>query len=84
MKPGCGSSNNLVEIDQIYVTGLPLYGWYSKGSLHDYLKSNPGTIQVNIYPYPECVPAVSSNFEKYVKSASDGTTKDNLLSLPRE
>lgn len=84
MKPGCGTSNNLTEIDSIYVTGCTNEQFFKKESLHDYLKKNPNSIQVNIYPYPNLIPATSANNEKYVKSASNNTTKDNLLKLPRE
>lgn len=83
MKQGCGQSNNLLEIDEIYLTGCSEDGFYKKAAVHDYLVKNPGNIQVNIYPYPNCIPATSTNGEKYVKSAPDNTTKDNLLNLPR-
>lgn len=84
MKSGCGTSNNLLEIDSIYVTECTNEGYFKKASLYDYVKENPGSIQVNIYPYPNLIPALSSNNEKYVKSASNNTTTDNLLNLPRE
>lgn len=84
MKYGCGTSNNLLEIDSIYLTGAQKEGFYTKTDIHNYLINNPGTIQVNIYPYPNLIPALSVNFEKYVKSAPNNLTGDNLLSLPRE
>ena len=84
MKPGCGQSNSLVEIDEIYLTGCSNDGFYKKAVVHDHLKKSPGTIQVNIYPYPDCIPATSANGEKYVRSAPDNTARDNLLNLPRE
>lgn len=84
MKSGCGTSNNLLEIDSIYVTGCNNEGYFKKSTLHDYVRDNPGSIQVNIYPYPNLISAISSNGEKYVKSSNDYTTKDNLLNLPRE
>lgn len=80
MKPGCGSSNNLLEIDQIYIDGS---GFYPKASIHDYLKKNPNSIQVDIYPYPYLQPRLSQNGEKYVSSKPNNTGKDNLLNLPR-
>lgn len=83
MKSGCGTSNNLLEIDSIYLTGLDKEAFYTKAAIHDYLKENPGSIQVNISPYPNVIHALSINNEKYVKSTPDGTTKDNLLNLPR-
>ena len=84
MKPGCGTSNNLLEIDSIYLTGTSNDGFYKKADVYDYLVKNPGGIQVNIYPYPNLIPMTSSNNEKYVKSTPNSTTGDNLLSLPRE
>lgn len=84
MKPGCGYSNSLVEIDQIYLEGCQKDGYYYKSSLHDFLKENPNSIQVNIYPYPNLQPMISQNNEKYVRSEPDYTGKDNLLKLPRE
>lgn len=84
MKSGCKASNNLEEIDSIYITGCKDEQFYKKESLYDYLKDNPNTIQVDIYPYPNIIPALSSKNEKYVKSTSNNTTMDNLLSLPRE
>ena len=86
MKAGCGTSNNLLEIDSIYLTGTTNDGFYKKENVHDYLVKNPGGIQVDIYPYPNLIPATSGapNYEKYVKSSPNNTIQDNLLSLPRE
>ncbi|WP_371375291.1 DUF3892 domain-containing protein [Sporomusa aerivorans] len=86
MKPGCGTSNNLLEIDSIYLTGTDNDGFYKKAVVHDYLTKNPGGIQVNISPFPNLMPMTSPspNYEKYVKSTPNSTTGDNLLSLPRE
>lgn len=84
MKPGCGSSNNLQEIDKIYLEGCKEDGYYYKSAIYDFLKRNPNSIQVNIYPYPNLQPAVSQNGEKYVRSEPNYTGKDNLLNLHRE
>lgn len=84
MKPGCGSSSNLEEIDQIYIDGPQNNRYFSKASVHDFLKENPNSIQVNIFPFPNLQPMVSQNGEKYVRSEPDGTGRDNLLNLPRE
>lgn len=84
MKPGCGSSNNLLEIDQIYLEGCQENGYYYKSAIYDFLKNNPNSIQVNIHPYPNLQPVVSTNGEKYVRSEPNYTGKDNLLCLPRE
>ncbi len=84
MKAGSYYSSQLTEIDQIYLTGCNPEGYYKKADVHDYLVKNPKTIQVNIYPYPDCLPEISVNGEKYVKSAPNASTNDNLLKLPRE
>ena len=85
MKPGCGTSNNLLEIDSIYLTGCKNEDFYKKDKVYDYLKEKVvNSIQVDIYPYPELIPMVSSNSEKYVKSTPNKNDDDNLLSLPRE
>ena len=84
MKYGCGSSNNLLEIDQIYLTGCQEDGYYTKAAIHDFLRKNPNKIQVDIYPYPDLQPMISQNNEKYVRSEPNYSGKDNLLCLPRE
>lgn len=84
MKPGCYLSRSLTEIDEIYITGCSDPGYYKKAILHDYLKEHPGTILVNISPYQKVIPAVSIYGEKYVRSAPDRYSNDDLLNLPRE
>lgn len=84
MKPNCGASNNLLEIDSLYLTGCQNDGYFPKATVHDYLKEHPNEIQVNISPYPNLIPVISPNNEKYVKSTPDSIQRDNLLSLPRE
>lgn len=83
MKPGCTNSTKTTEIDQIYIEGCQSPGYYAKAVLYDHLKEYPNTIQVNIYPYPDLIPALSSNHEKYVRSEPNDTPYDNLLKLPR-
>ena len=84
MKYGCRNSNNLLEIDSIYISDSAENGYHKKETIHDYVRNHPNSIQVNISPYPSLVPAISSKGEKYVKSANNNTTEDNLLRLPRE
>lgn len=85
MKSGFEYSNNQVEIDQIYLYGtVKREGWYKKADIYDFIKYNNGVVKVNINPYPELIPAISVNGEKYVKSVADDTYRDNLMSLPRE
>ncbi len=83
MMPGCSNSQKTTEIDEIYIEGCSDPGFYKKAILHDHLKNHPGTIQVKIVPYPDLVPAISSRGEKYVRSAPNEYTHDNLLDLPR-
>lgn len=84
MMVGCYSSQLLLEIDEIYLDGCATPGYYKKASVHDYLITHPNTIQVDIYPYPNLIPMISSNGEKFVKSTANSSQRDNLLSLPRE
>ena len=84
MKPGCYSSGNLLEIDSIYIEGCDNPGYFKKDVLHDFLEKNPGSIQVNMRPYPNVIPAISSRGEKYVRSNPNNCSHDNLLDLPRE
>ncbi|OUP62156.1 hypothetical protein B5F12_10950 [Pseudoflavonifractor sp. An176] len=84
MKPGCNHSRNLLEIDSVYIEGCTNPGFFKKDVLHDFLKENPGTIQVKISPYPNVISAISSKGEKYVRSTPNDYTHDNLLDLPRE
>jgi hypothetical protein len=84
MRNGCGSSNSLLEIEQIYITGCESVGYYHKDKLFDYLKLHPGSIRVNVAPYPELMPAIGTNNEKFVKSTPDHSQNDHLLNLPRE
>lgn len=81
MKSGCYYSEDLTEIDSVYIDGT---GFIKKDRLYDYLMQNPKSIYVNIKPYPDLIPAVSKYDEKYVKSEPDSTGRDNLLNLPRE
>ena len=83
MKPGCNDSQQLTEIDEIYIDGCDNPGFFKKATLYNYLKKNPGTIKVDRYPYPEVIPALSSKGEKYVRSTPNDYLHDNLLDLPR-
>ena len=83
MQNGCGNSNNTQEIAEIYVDGCSNPGFFSKAVIHDFLKTNPNSIKVDISPYPCIVPATSYLGEKYVRSEPNDTVHDNLLKLPR-
>ena len=84
MQQGCYYSQNLLEIDSVYIEGCNNPGFFKKEVLHDFLKKNPGSIQVKVYPYPDVIPATSPKGEKYVRSSPNDYTHDNLLELPRE
>lgn len=85
MKTGCGASNNLLEIDSIYLTGFDVIpGYYKKEYIYNEIKNNNVNINVNIRPYPSLQAVLSINGEKYVRSTPNQYGFDNLLSLPRE
>ena len=74
--------SQLLEIDSLYLQCDKFEGWYEKSMIHDWLKKG-NSAKVNIAPYPELQPMVNIfTGEKYVRSASNGSTHDNLLSLP--
>lgn len=85
MKYGCYYSNKQYEIDSIFLSGSSIVdGWYKKEEVYDKIKYYGYDIRVDIYPYPSLMPAISSSGEKYVRSVSDDTTKDNLMSLDKD
>jgi hypothetical protein len=86
MNSGRKQSGDLLDIDQVYLEGKgSLAGnWYTKAYLYDYLKINPGSLQVGIEPKPFLMPVLSDKNEKSLKSSPDLKKKDYLLSLPRE
>ena len=84
MRSGCYYSSSLLEIDEIYLVGNGIEGYYRKEVVHDHVKKYPGSIEVALSPYPKVVAAESIYGEKYVRSQANSTTHDNLLQLPRE
>ncbi len=83
MMPGCSIPHRLVEIDEIFLDGCANPGFFKKADVHDFLKANPHSIKVDIYPNPYLIPATSSLNEKYVRSTPNDSTHDNLLDLPK-
>lgn len=83
MKRGCYYSDDLLEIDEIYIDGSD-DGWYKKATIHNHVTKYPKSITVKTANGPYVIPAISPNGEKFVKSTPNSTTRDNLLSLPRE
>lgn len=84
MKENCFYSDNLLEIDQIYLEGCDENGYYYKEAIHNFLVEHPNSIEVNIFPYPDLQPMLSANGEKYVRSIPNQGKYDNLLRLPRD
>jgi hypothetical protein len=82
---GCISPKSCNENSEIKIRD-DLWGteWKTKAFVHDKVKAFPGSIKVNIAPYPDLVPATSIKGEKYVRSEANDTEHDNLLKLPRE
>lgn len=84
MKQYSNNSMKLEEIKDIKLEGdLSNPGWFSKESIHDYIKNEGGVVNVNIYPYPILI-AVTTSTDRYVKSTPNRYGFDNLLELPRE
>lgn len=83
MKKGCNTSNSCEEISQIFLSGCKVPGFYGKAAVHDFIKTHPRSIKVDLNPYPYLMPAISSRGEKYVRSEPNDTPNDNLLKLPR-
>lgn len=84
MKKYSSNSIKLEEIKDLKLEGdLNNPGWFSKESIHDYIKNNNGVVNVDIYPYPKLV-AVTTTTDRYVKSTPNRYGFDNLLELPRE
>lgn len=85
MHNGKELSNAVTEIESIYLagTGIKVDQFYTKESIHDFIKNYPNSyIHVDIHPNPKLV-AVTNGNQKYVRSESNDTTNDNLLKLPR-
>jgi 5-bromo-4-chloroindolyl phosphate hydrolysis protein len=83
MKQGRENSKSLMEVESIYINGKGNEKYYRKDKIYDFVKENPGMIQVDIYPYRDIIPVLKDD-EKYVKSSIYESSNDNLLSLPRE
>lgn len=86
MHDGQEYSNSVLEIESIYLTGLPNGqpdDFYLKESIHDFVKNiqNP-SIYVDISPYPKLI-AATKGTQKYVRSMPNDTLTDNLLKLPK-
>lgn len=71
------------EVQAIYIKGCRHEGVYSKEAVYRYLMRHPQSIQVDISPFPDLIPAVSKSGVRYVRSRPDRTGKDNLLDLPK-
>ena len=84
MKPECGTSNNLLEIDEIYIEGAVEVRYYKKEAVHDAIKKGK-VIKVKLGNNPNLLADVHpTSKEKYVRSEPNDTQNDNLLKLPRK
>ena len=83
MRRGREYSDNVLEIDSLYIPDCVMPGYYKKEEIHKYLKTHPNSIYVDMNPYPYLEPAISANGELYVRSELNQYKKDNLLNLPR-
>lgn len=89
--PYHSSFHGLWEIDSIYLIGSPAEkisckGFYSTDKIYDYLTKHPGSIEVNLPPYPKLIPILSPypRRKKLVRSSPDHSANDNLFNLPIE
>lgn len=82
MKPGCGASTRLEDIQAVYVTGGVRSGFFSVEQLWDYLDYNPGYIQVNVTGFP-CLVTAGTPERRYLRSTLSPRGRDYLFSLPR-
>ena len=85
MCKGCEKSCDRKHIEEIYISDQNNElkegsNYYTRESIHDYLKDNPESIQVKnrFGPYLEAYGAKG----KYVRSRANDYTTDNLLYLP--
>lgn len=79
------NSNNVEEIDSLYLEGAKEEKFYKKANVYDYLKKDDSNqISVDGYPGTYLQPVLSVRKEKYVRSIKNGTVNDNLLKLPRK
>lgn len=77
------SANSLLEIDSIYIAELGEF--IKKEELYDRIEYQNWNVNVNIGPYyPKVEGAISSNYEKHVKSIPNASGVDNLLCLPKK
>lgn len=77
------SANSLLKIDSIYIAELGEF--IKKEELYDRIEYQNWNVNVNIGPYyPKVEGAISSNYEKYVKSIPNASGVDNLLCLPKK
>lgn len=77
------SANSLLEIDSIYIAELGEF--IKREDLYDKIEYQNWNVNVNIGPYyPKVEGAISSNYEKYVKSIPNASSVDNLLCLPKK
>ncbi|WP_321301795.1 DUF3892 domain-containing protein [uncultured Sphaerochaeta sp.] len=84
LNSGCTSPKTCNDISEIEIKEGSSSSWKTKAKVYDLVKASPGSIEVDRYPYPDLVPVLSKNDEKYVRSEPNDTEHDNLLKLPQE
>lgn len=84
MKSGYEQSENLLEIEYIYLESYTQNGYYKKEIVYELIKNQDRVIYVNEKPYPRLQVVLNSNREKYVCLKPNAYLRDNLLCLPRE
>ena len=84
MKPGCLYSNSLSDIQEIFLTGCLDERFYFSGTICGIVKTNPGSVQVDIESFPDVMAVLDANGREYICSQPDDSGVDFLLRLPRE
>lgn len=83
MNPGFETSNDTPEIAKIFIEDCDAPGFYTPAQLYDIVKEQPGSVYVDIPPYPKLVPIKSKMHGNFVRSARNRFEKDKLTDLPR-
>lgn len=83
VRPETSSRNlrSVGEIAEIYIDEWDCF--VCKETLHEFLRENPGSIQVDILPFPNLIPGISASGARYVRSKPDRHPQDNLVDLKK-
>ena len=83
MISGFENSNETPEIARIDIEDCDTRGLYTPAELYDIVKEKPGSVCVDIPPYPKLVPIKSKMHGNFVRAAKNRFEKDKLMDLPR-